>query len=359
MMKLRSLLFTIVLSSLTATVFANPLFDSVGVENQNGKKVILHKLDPKDNFYSIGRRYNVSANAIMAMNKDAKMQIGEIIKVPTELPFAEKAVAHQNTQAKPGAKVATMQYKVSQGETLFGIAKKFGSTVDELIITNGLKSNTLVPGQILMVKSTNPPTESAPEEHPVVKQQQPEKQVEKPIEKPIAKTVEKAPVTQPVEKPAEKPVVTKPAITKSAIKTPVKTEDTFVEQPDLPASPVAKRDSTKVSPNDTVDFNGHKIVGDRYGLSEKNESGIAVWMENESIDPNKKLILHRTAPVGTVIRIVNPMTNRTTFAKVVGRFTENENTKDVIVVMTKNVAEALGALDKRFHVSISYGIPNE
>jgi len=82
-------------------------------------------------------------------------------------------------------------------------------------------------------------------------------------------------------------------------------------------------------------------------------------MENESIDPNKKLILHRTAPVGTVIKITNPMTNRTTFAKVVGRFTENENTKDVIVVMTKNVAESLGALDKRFHVSISYGIPNE
>ena len=63
--------------------------------------------------------------------------------------------------------------------------------------------------------------------------------------------------------------------------------------------------------------------------------------------------------IGTVIKITNPMTNRTTFAKVVGRFTDNESTKDVILVMTKNVADSLGALDKRFHVNISYGSPNE
>jgi len=77
------------------------------------------------------------------------------------------------------------------------------------------------------------------------------------------------------------------------------------------------------------------------------------------LDPNKKLVLHRTAPIGTVIKITNPMTNRTTFAKVVGHITDNEATKDVIIVMTKNVADSLGALDKRFHVNISYGSPNE
>lgn len=68
--------------------------------------------------------------------------------------------------------------------------------------------------------------------------------------------------------------------------------------------------------------------------------------------------MHRTAPVGTIIKITNPNTNRTTFAKVVGSFTENETNKDAIVVMTKDVAESLGALDKRFYVNISYGSPN-
>ena len=67
------------------------------------------------------------------------------------------------------------------------------------------------------------------------------------------------------------------------------------------------------------------------------------------------LILHRTAPVGTIIQITNPMTNRSTFAKVVGKFTENETTKDVIIVMTKAVADAVGALDKRFFCTLTYG----
>jgi len=66
------------------------------------------------------------------------------------------------------------------------------------------------------------------------------------------------------------------------------------------------------------------------------------------------LVLHRTAPIGTVMKITNPMSNRSTFAKVVGTFTENESTKDVVVVMTHAVAEALGALDKRFYCNITY-----
>ncbi len=53
------------------------------------------------------------------------------------------------------------------------------------------------------------------------------------------------------------------------------------------------------------------------------------------------------------------MNGKSTFAKVVAVFTDNESTKDVIVVMTKNVAESIGAIDKRFHVNISYGTPNE
>ena len=75
------------------------------------------------------------------------------------------------------------------------------------------------------------------------------------------------------------------------------------------------------------------------------------------LDATKMLVLHRNAPIGSVIKITNPMSNRSTFAKVVGKFTENESTKDVIIVMTKAVADALGALDKRFFCNITYSGP--
>ena len=48
---------------------------------------------------------------------------------------------------------------------------------------------------------------------------------------------------------------------------------------------------------------------------------------------------------------------KSVFAKVVGRYTENETTKDVIIVITRAAAEAIGVIDKRFFVNIGYGIP--
>ena len=71
------------------------------------------------------------------------------------------------------------------------------------------------------------------------------------------------------------------------------------------------------------------------------------------------LALHQTAPIGTVIKITNPMTGKSTFAKVVGKFTQNESSKDAIIVVTKATADLIGALDKRFQATLIYGVPNE
>jgi LysM repeat protein len=316
-MNYKLLLLTITVSTFSLSVFARPLTDSIGVENVNGKKVIIHKLDPKDNYYSIGRRYHVSPKAIIKYNNNVKLTIGNTIKVPTDIPFKEAVVvtkpapAIQNNQAiqKPVTSPPAMQqqvqsatttddavptqYKVSAGETLYSIAKRFNTTVEDITNLNGLTSNNITPGQILLVKA-NATAPAAP----VSTQEQPNQEQQ---------------TTQPI---------------------------------------VATRDST--APDSS-----HHINANRYGIFEKDEKGVATWIDDDGLDPGKMLVLHRTAPIGTVIKITNIMTNRTTYAKVVGRFTETEQTKDVIIVMTKNVAQALGALDKRFQVNLSYGEPNE
>lgn len=308
-MKLKILLFLTPLLALSVVSFARPLTDSIGVENLNGKKVILHKLDPKETYYSLGRRYNVSPAAIIQFNNNVALKIGGIVKVPTEQPFAQ-AVAPVTTVQKPQpapvapvtqkpaeqpASVPTavtastdpniQQYKVSAGETLYSIAKRFNSTVEDIVKQNALASTTLSAGQVLNVKinSANVPP---------------------------------------------------------------------------PAVVPLKRDSVVYSSTQDS-LNAVKFGANKFGLFEKTEKGIAVSIAEDGLDASKKLALHRTAPIGTVIKITNPMTGRTTFAKVVGRFTDNENTKDAIIVVTKNVAESIGALDKRVHVNISYGSPNE
>jgi LysM repeat protein len=312
-MKLKILIFITTFLTLSASAFANPLLDSIGFENLNGKKIILHKIEPKETYYSLGRRYKVKPNDIIQFNNNTPLKPGEIIKVPTEQPFLtitakpvqqskpviqppavtqqitpqqliqKTAVANGNNQG-----ITTQEYKVSAGETLFSIAKRFSSTVEDITVINGLTSTTLVPGQILKVRTGVPePQQIAP-----------------------------APIQHIV----------------------------------------ATRDSNSPSFQDSSNYEKH-LSANKYGLFEKSEKGVATWIQDPDLDPNKKLVLHRTAPIGSVIKITNPMSGRTTFAKVVGRIYDNQSTKDVILVMTKNVAESIGALDKRIRVNISYGSP--
>lgn len=300
-MTLKISLLVSVLSVISAPLIASPLLDSVGVENQDGKKIILHKLEPKDNYFSIGRRYNIKPNVIIQYNSNASLRVGNVIKVPTEQPFVSAVPQTITASATPAVSNGTVtEYKVSAGETLYAIAKRFNVKVEDIVSQNNLRSNNLTPGQVLQIKST-------------------------------AATV--APTVTP-----------SPAVVQQA---------TVV--------PPAKRDSTNITAQADSVTAERRLPANRYGITERNEKGVATYMDDAGLglDPNKKLVLHRTAPVGTVLKITNPMTNRTTFAKVVGRFTDNESTKDVIIVLTKSAADALGALDKRFQVNLSYGMPNE
>ncbi len=380
----------VILTAVSAGLKASPLIDSVGIENQNGKKIILHKLEAKETYYAIARRYKVKPQAIMQFNNNAPLHPGDVIKVPTALAFA----APQTTvQPNTGDAGSVIQYKVAQHEYLYGLAKRFGTTIDDIKKLNDLKTDVLTPGQIISIHQgagAQPQTQVAVQ--PPVKQTMPA--TAKPVMIAPPANAQMAPPAPAVNTGETGAIVQYQVTKREYLYSVAKRFNTSVEsikqlnnltsnalkpgmvlnirQGEGPIStvivqrpathpadtiPPAKRDTTTVAT--IADSLTNKHTTSRYGLFEKNEKGIATWMDDPSFDPNKKLILHRTAPIGTVVKITNPMTNRTTFAKVVGRFTDNESTRDVILVMTKNVAESLGAIDKRFRVNISYGVPND
>lgn len=275
---------------------ASAAIDSLSVENLNGKKNIVHKVEAKETYYSIARKYNVTPQSVIQFNSNKSLQIGTILRVPTERPFEESTVINVSNkqESNTSAQTAVIDYKVAPREYLIAIAKKFNTTVEYLKTLNNLSSNSLSIGQII-----------------------------------------KVPLSVSSELPASPPAISLdiPKLDQRSINTPVDSSKSASERLKLPVA--------------------------RYGLQEVNERGVAIWIEDENLDGTKMLALHQTAPIGTVIKITNPMTGKSTFAKIVGKFTQNESSKDALIVVTKATADLIGARDKRFQAILIYGVPNE
>lgn len=288
---LRRLVLSIYIAIMSLTASAS--IDSIDVEELNGYKNIVHKVEAKESYYSIARKYHVNPQTVIQFNSNRSLQIGTIIRVPTERPFKEAGTT--KAQASGGPKVAVIDYKVGPREYLGLIARKFNTTIEDLKTLNNLTSNNLSIGQIIKV-----PYGTAPQEE----------------------------LAPPPPAPVDTPIVNSGS------------------QPTQIDSSRNASDRLKLPPA-------------RYGLREVNERGPAIWIADENLDGTKMLALHQTAPIGTVVKITNPMTGKSTFAKVVGKFTQNESTKDVIIVVTKAAADLIGVMDKRFQATLVYGVPNE
>ncbi|WP_219226131.1 LysM peptidoglycan-binding domain-containing protein [Pedobacter antarcticus] len=378
---------------------ADTLRDSIGVENLKGKKLIVHQVVAKDTYYSISRRYNVAPKEIMTFNDNKYLSLGAIIKIPTQIPFIEaQQPSSISNNAGPGE---TTTHTVEPKDNLNMLARKYGTTVNELKRLNDLHTINLKIGQVLIIpqqesadneKTTAYPevpvrttvqTDPKPNIDPIFKRQDTSKRQETVKKAEVANPGQQPPAQDRKEIPAKNQLIvhtvasnetmysiaTKYNLTLDQLKAKnnLTTNSLYVGQKLLVNGQyptgnemVSERDNVNTDTLESVKDPSLRLPASRYGLSQMEEKGTAAWIQDPDLDSSKMLVLHRTAPIGTVIKITNPMSNRSTFAKVVGKFTENESTKDVIIVMTKAVADALGALDKRFLCNLTYsGQANE
>ena len=95
-----------------------------------------------DNLWDIAKKYNTTVSTLMSVNNlsSDKLKINQQLLIPKE--------SSVGIDITPG--IGT-KYTIKAGDTLYGIAKKFGVTVDELKNVNNLTSNTLTVGNILTI----------------------------------------------------------------------------------------------------------------------------------------------------------------------------------------------------------------
>ena len=99
-----------------------------------------YKVKSGDTLYSIAKKYNISVNELKELNnlKNNNITVGQVLKIKFNIPSEE--VTEKN------------YYIVKSGDTLYSIAKKYNTTVDEIKKLNNLKSNNLSIGMELKIK---------------------------------------------------------------------------------------------------------------------------------------------------------------------------------------------------------------
>lgn len=92
----------------------------------------------------------------------------------------------------------------------------------------------------------------------------------------------------------------------------------------------------------------------QYEGVEINETGkISISNDHPSLDANRNFVLHHSARIGTILMVTNPSTNQSVFARVVGNFKQEGDNKNVLVIMPGALSERL-ALSGNTSIKVNY-----
>lgn len=125
-----------------------------------GKVYYIHMVEPGQTLYSISRAYNVSQKEIAIENPGVMsgIRVGQALKIPVE-PMVEQEIDTSDYQHAPDGK---RTHKVKPGETLYSIAREYGTTEKALKEANpSVRPRELKPGQRLNLPQ---PSEEEPDQ---------------------------------------------------------------------------------------------------------------------------------------------------------------------------------------------------
>ncbi len=98
-----------------------------------------------DSLWSIASKNNTTVNELKSLNNlsNNTLQVGQLLKLPT--------INNGNNNSTPSQNI----YTVQKGDSLWVIANKYGTTVDNIKSANNLTSNNLSIGQTLIIPTKN------------------------------------------------------------------------------------------------------------------------------------------------------------------------------------------------------------
>lgn len=120
------------------------------VTSKPTSNVVYYKVKSGDTIGQIAEKYKVSASRIRQWNnlKSNKILVGQSLKIYSDASVND--VVEKNNK-KSNSSSDKIEHKVKRGESLYTIAKQYGTSVDALMTANNLSSNKLFVGQTIKI----------------------------------------------------------------------------------------------------------------------------------------------------------------------------------------------------------------
>lgn len=119
------------------------------VEGVSPNLYVNHKVQPKENYYSIGRIYNISPREIAPFNKlqlEGGLTLGQNLKIPIGTEF------FQNGNAEVDETFVPVYHTLKDKETLYRVAHNYnGLSLETLKRWNKIKGETVKKGTTLII----------------------------------------------------------------------------------------------------------------------------------------------------------------------------------------------------------------
>lgn len=329
-MKRTSLFVVVLLFSISAFTQSTPLL--VQLDNNNNP-YLSHSIGPKENFYSIGRIYNMSPRVFAPYNGlelTSPLSIGQQLKIPlTEVNFWQTGTRKENETVIP------VYHVVKQGELLTRVSQLFKTDNASIKSWNNLNNDAVSVGSKVIIgflkvdktlSSLAAQGMNVRSEPTLVKQE------------------------QKVEVKKEEPKKQEPIVVKK--EEPVKQ--------DRPKQEV-KKEEPKMEVS-TASYSGNGFFRDEFNRQTNNGKRVSgnsgagsVFKSTSGWSDGKYYVLVDHVEKGSIVMIKNPSNGKAVFAKVLGGVEETSPGSGLMFRLSNAAAAQLGISAEKFNAEIVWG----
>ena len=272
--------------------------------NIKGKDYALHLVEVGDNLYQVSKKYNSTVLDIWKSNPsivDSVVVPGQVLKVPvnskadvqksTAGTLEVVEVVEEVTEEKlKFEKDQLVLHQVEKGQTLFAISRLYNVAIEDIITWNSLESTNLTIGDSLIVNPFGGVKIVEDKKNEVVEI-----------------------------KPSDKPM------------------------------------KTTVISNEQQDLLHEEFVGLKENGAAQWERGTASWLEtNNPMMKSNYYALHKTAPIGTIIKVSNLVNKKYIFVKVIGKLPNTGENNNIQIRLSPAAKNDIILLDGKSLVELNY-----